>query len=290
MIQTFKRTKSGLKNQHFFHDVDLVVFLEGGSRNHSKTDVYSGSYNSGTNDIIFWRNIFDRLKPGKKIKYKSVGSKTTVRDIAMDVVDGKMKTVYVAMDSEFDELLSKKIVDTNVIYSYGYSWENDVWNETVIKEILKELSGITIAEKAIENNFKKFLNAIKLAVIADAYLFSKDLSFFPKTGGILFCVDCKPVDLPCIQKPVIEKKLKDNLLKKTTLYSFARKREIDPKKNCYGHFFADYCCQLILHYLQNRLKLPGVQKAIFYRMALNKFFQHSFADSAQFDYYKNCLA
>jgi len=48
----FKRTISGLSNQHLFFDVDLIVFVEGG-RSFNKEEVYVNKYTEETEDVIF---------------------------------------------------------------------------------------------------------------------------------------------------------------------------------------------------------------------------------------------
>ena len=71
MSAVFRRTNSGLSNQHLFHKVDIVVFVEGGNKQYNKTQVYAGSYNHETDDIIFWSKMFDQFVSGKKLKFKS---------------------------------------------------------------------------------------------------------------------------------------------------------------------------------------------------------------------------
>lgn len=41
-MSAFTRTISGSNNQHLFHNVDLIVFLEGGSVSYNKQEVYAG--------------------------------------------------------------------------------------------------------------------------------------------------------------------------------------------------------------------------------------------------------
>jgi len=112
-MSSFKRTLRGIGNQHLFYDVDLVVFLEGGSLSYNKADVYAGKFTAETEDIIFWRNIFNKFFIHKKIKFKSIGSKKTIKEIAIDIINGQLSTVYVAMDNEFDEILNKRMEHSN---------------------------------------------------------------------------------------------------------------------------------------------------------------------------------
>jgi hypothetical protein len=283
-MSDFKRTNNGLNNQHLFYDVDLIVFVEGG-KSFSISEVYAGSFHSETEDIIFWRNIFSKFNTQKKIKFKSVGSKSTIKEIALDIVNDKLQTVIVAMDNEFDEMLKQRFDHPNVYYTYGYSWENDVWNELVIKSIIEELSAIRIEHDDIKENFYSFLRSLKLAVYADGYLFKRASSFFPRQTGHLFCVECNSADLPLVKSIEINRKIQEKGLSKSTLYAFGSRYKIDTLKYCYGHLLADYCCHLIFSYLKNRHALTGLRKDILYRMGINKFFQLSFASGRIYDYY-----
>jgi hypothetical protein len=285
-MSTFRRTASGLNNQHLFYNVDLIVFLEGGSTSFSKLDVYADKYNLETEDIIFWKNVFNKFSSGKKLKFKSVGSKTTIKEIAIDIINGKLKTVIVAMDNEFDEILSQRIDHPNIYYTHGYSFENDVWNDKVIKEVIEELTAIKIEHNEIEENFKNFLKKIKIAVYADAYLFKKKSSFFPRKSGHLFCIECNPVDLPLVKDIDLNAKLISKGLKKSTIYNYGRKNSLDPLKFCYGHLLADYCCQLIMHYVKKRHSLSTISKDFIYRMGINKFFQNNFINGQIYNYYE----
>jgi len=148
---------------------------------------------------------------------------------------------------------------------------------------------VKIENANVEANFAAFLKKIKIAVYADAYLFSQNTSFFPRSSGYMFCVDCIPADLPLIKSLQIEAKLIEKGLKKSTIYSYARRHSIDVKKYIFGHFLADYCCQVVIHYLKNRHNLGGLRKEIINRIGINKYFQHFFLDGDIFQYYQNSL-
>jgi len=286
-MRSFKRTISGLTNQHLFHNVDLVVFLEGGSTSYNKVEVYSGNFNDDTNDILFWSNIFLRFKNGVRVKFKSVGSKTTIKDIAVDIINGNISTVMVAMDNEFDEILEKRIQHNNILYTNGYSWENDVWSVGIIKEVIEELSAIEISTSDLNDNFSRFLKNIKIAVYSDGYLFSKGGSLFNRPKGHMSVINCEPMDLPHVKQNAVSLLITNKGVRKGTAYSFARRKLIDVEKHCYGHLFADYCFQVIMHYMRNRLQLPSLHKEIVYRMGINKFFRNHFDNTEIYNHYLN---
>jgi hypothetical protein len=287
-MSAFRRTLSGLSNQHLFFDVDLIVFLEGGD-SYNREEVYENKYTAETEDIIFWRNIFKKFKSNKRIKFKSIGSKSVVKEIASDVIDGQITTVMVAMDNEFDEVFKTRIEHPTVLYTHGYSWENDIWNEQVVISVIEELSAVQIENVDIQNNFSEFLEKIKIAVYSDAYLFRHNSSFFNREGARMFCVDCNPVDLPSIKSQEIEKKILDKGITRRKAILYGNKNNIDPLKFCFGHFLADYCCQLIQHYLKKRHTLANISKDYVYRIGINKHFDHFFEGGKTYEYYMSQL-
>ncbi len=284
----FKRTLGGLNNQHLFYNVDFVIYLEGGKISfNNKEQVYEENCSSETLDIIFWRYIFKHFKSEKKIKFKSIGSKFLIKEIANDIITGNISSVYVGMDNEFDEILNKRITHPNVLYTYGYSWENDVWNIETIKSLIENFTAIEIENDEIENNYNEFLSKVTIAVYADAYLFKSNSSFFPRNQGYLFCVDCKPKDLPIILENEIKSKMVEKCITKRQISLYGKKHSINPQKYCFGHFLADYCCQLIIHYIKKRHLISNLPKDIIYRMSIKQYFENYFETSHTFQFYKD---
>lgn len=285
-MRLFRRTRNGLNNQYLFYNVDITLYVEGGSRSYTKAEVISGLYNEETEDIIFWRSIFSEFKTSKRIKYKSIGSKKTVKEIAEDIVSGGLDKVMVAMDNEFDEILNNRILHSNIFYTHGYSYENDIWNIEVIKSVIEELTAVKIKNKSVELAFKAFLRLMKLPVYADGFLFKQNSTpFFPRQNGIMFCVNCKSNDLPDIRKDKIEDRLNSMGLFKKKLYSFGNKNKIDTHKFCFGHLLADYCCHIIIGYIKKEHSLNAPRKEILYRMGIRKYFQLCFINSPLYTYY-----
>lgn len=288
-MNSFRRTISGLNNQHLFYNVDFVLFLEGGKKSYNKEEVYNGLFSEETEDILFWKRLFGVFNPNKRIKFKSIGSKVIIKEIADDIINNNLN-IKVAMDSEFDEILDQKINHPNIYYTYGYSWENDVWNDIVIKAIIEELSAIEIKNQELKDCFDDFISKIKLAVHADAYLFSKKSSFFPRKSGYMFCVDFNSDDLPTIKEIEITNKITSKGITRRKAIRFGNKFSLNTQKYCFGHFLADYCCQIIIHYLKTRHSLLNVSKDIIYRMSIKKYFDTNFtASSMSYTYYQNQL-
>jgi hypothetical protein len=265
-----------------------VVILEGGRCSYSKDDVYANKFNENTEDILFWEHLFKKFSTVKRIKFKSIGSKTTAFSIGLDIKDHNITTVVVAMDSEFDELLSTKIKHPNILYTKGYSWENDVWTDSkVLIKTLKDLTGVNIDEACIHNNLKKFFDELGIGIIADGYLFSKGSSFFPRKGHMQ-CINCQPTDLPEVKADKINHLLSAKKLDKSKLNSFAKRKKLNIPEMCYGHLLSDYCFQLSTHYIKKRIgSISNIPRDILNRAAINKYFEHFFNGSPSCSYYRS---
>lgn len=268
----FKRTSSGIANQHLFHGVDLIVFVEGGSNNFTKQEVDNNLFSNHSIDVAFWNKIFEDYMPGKNIKFKAVGSKTTIKEIAVDIIENSIATVYAAMDKEFDEVSGNLIKHKNILYTFGYSWENDAWNSDLIKDLLSKLCHVPFDNQIIEETFSSFVKDVKIGVYADGYQFSKGRSFFPRNGHMR-CVECNPKTKPAIKRDVINKLIDDQGLNKSTLYGYGSRKSIIIKKHCYGHLFGDFC-RHVVHHILTKLGMGKVSSEIVRSMVMSQFINH----------------
>lgn len=274
---TFRRTASGLANNHLFFGVDFIIYTEGGSMSFSKEEVVShDKYSLDTDDIIYWENVFNKFVSGKTFKIKSVGSKTTLLDILSDVINHNISTVKLAMDNEFDELLNKQINHPSVYYTHGYSFENDIWCYNTVKNIIETITATSITSNIILDTFNDFREDISIAVHADYHLFSSSLSFFPRPKGHLFCIDCSSKNIPKVLINKINEKILNKGLILANLEQVKNVLNLDALKYCYGHLLADYWCQVIQKYIKLKHNLTQIANNIIHRICLNSFFEKFF--------------
>ncbi len=269
---SFTRTSNGLANQCLFYNVDAVVFTEGGNMSWSIEDIYSKEYNEKAIDIIFWRKLFNRFTNDLNLKFKAVGSKTTVNAIALEIESHQITTVIAAMDSEFDELYNKKINNPNVLYTRGYSWENDVWNADITVSILEDLSGEQVDKKIVNDSIEQFHSEIVEGVYADAMLFGTDSSFLPRKGH-LKCVDCSLDTAPRIKSDFIENLLTTAGVSRSLIKSFGKYNKINSPQHCYGHLLNDFYFHLVRYISNSILKIKVINKDLLENLAISKFNQ-----------------
>lgn len=128
----FTRSTDGLNNLHIFWEADYIAYAEGGDLDDRDPRPIE---NSGTNDEAFWDGLFRALRPDLKVKVFLYGSATNLEPIANRVREGELTGIIVCMDSDYREYTGSKIFDARVIYTHGYSWENDVLNWEELRRI-----------------------------------------------------------------------------------------------------------------------------------------------------------
>ena len=75
----FSRTNSGLSNFNTFVNVEYLIYSEGGikDKNTSGNEEISWAI-----DCVFWRSVFEKFVPDRRIKIKPLGSKELVKPYA----------------------------------------------------------------------------------------------------------------------------------------------------------------------------------------------------------------
>lgn len=111
---TFERTPFGQTNRAIFLGVDYVCYVEG------------AEHTDRGDDITFWSAIFSTTRPDLKVKIIPRGGKPVLESLAKDIVEKGIGKSLVAMDADYSRFFGNLIDDHRALYTYGYSWENDV--------------------------------------------------------------------------------------------------------------------------------------------------------------------
>jgi hypothetical protein len=117
-------------------------------------DIESGAGEPATLDSAFWLALFRAIVQERSVEVRSVGNKLTVAAIARLVAAGGVNRVVVAMDRDFDSRRSRTISHPNVLYTFGYSWENDVFNEQIAMSIVRDVAPPQAAFAAAQTQMK----------------------------------------------------------------------------------------------------------------------------------------
>ena len=129
---SFERTANGLSNNYLFHSVDFVIYVEG---KYEETNSDLVSY-----DHYFWKSVAEIVSPETKFKVLSRGGKQALLPIANEIISGNISNILVALDRDYDFECENALSHPRVIYTQGYSWENDVWSSEALMHLVGELN------------------------------------------------------------------------------------------------------------------------------------------------------
>lgn len=136
---SFTRSPSGLSNLHIFYNVDLIIFTEGGDKTYTIEEINEGKYNETAVDIKFWNTILSVNNFQRKFQLRAIGSKTASNNICEQIINGELKNVAVARDRDLDDFFDTKFTSPFILYTKGYSWENDVYLKDLTLEQIESL-------------------------------------------------------------------------------------------------------------------------------------------------------
>ncbi|MBF4987173.1 DUF4435 domain-containing protein [Methylophilus sp. 14] len=159
---TFMRSNAGISNYSMFYNTEIVIFTEGKTLD-SKNEL------EVVPDCTFFHAIFSKLIPNHKIKIKAIGNKRVAYEYALALREAGTKNSFVIVDRDYDEILSGLEITDKVICTSGYSWENDLWNEQLILNIV---DAVTFGNSTILDTFKlqlkRLVRRIRYLSILDA--------------------------------------------------------------------------------------------------------------------------
>jgi hypothetical protein len=191
MPSTFVRSVSGLINFRRFIKCTFVVYCEGGSQNIPLSDALSGRYNESAEDRTFWDALLRRVG-FQDIHFKPLGSSRHVIDIADFIITHNIHGNLAVMDRDFPGK-KKTFTDYRVLYSFGYSWENDVVIPKVVAETTVNMLHLEKSITAdLETEFQKLLNRLiriaKWPIFLQLRTSNPDCDFVPTDPNFGGCI------------------------------------------------------------------------------------------------------
>lgn len=117
-MAAFDRSPAGRANRAMFYDVDRVVYVEGGRDDKGVMESFDG---------LFWRRIFSVMQPALKLRILPRGGKESLVELAELLSADTVDNVIIAMDRDYDGIFERLIDKPAVIYTFGYSYENDAF-------------------------------------------------------------------------------------------------------------------------------------------------------------------
>lgn len=144
----FTRTAGGLSAQRVFFDAELIAYIEG-KQNTNNGTIY---------DNFYYESIFNEFLSGKKIKIKVLGSCNDVLETYHKIKDNNISNSFAIIDRDYDGVLGSRLKDYRLIYTNGYSWENDFWSQALCQTLL---SNLTMNSLEANNEFNQSISYVK---------------------------------------------------------------------------------------------------------------------------------
>ncbi|MCP2075479.1 UNVERIFIED_ORG: hypothetical protein J2Y77_004915 [Pseudomonas lini] len=233
----FTRTNSGLSNSAAFHGVDFIVYSEGGEYDPEL------KCSKWAIDTIFWGGVFSKYIPSLQYKFRPLGSKENVVPVAKKIAESKIANTIVVMDRDHDSHRGCVIKHPCVIYTYGYSWENDAWRADNLISKLAKLS----PEREVNSQIKKQINDQCKNFYADfrRLVYIDVLCSIGRIKGLdrekfWSYVDQKNCDRLKVKKEKFRELIKDVKLKRVAPFKYSGGHSIDAERDCYGKLLAKF--------------------------------------------------
>lgn len=170
---TFERSASGQSNRAIFLGVDYVCYVEG------PEEADCGA------DIAFWKTVLNAVRPELKIWFVSRGGKPNLERLAQEIVESDISNVLVAMDADYSRLFSGRFIDDRrILYTLGYSWENDIFHSGLAVDLYAKLALSQVVshevESYIDGLWSDILKKTYWIMLADFFALARKTSVIPR--------------------------------------------------------------------------------------------------------------
>ncbi len=92
-------------------------------------------YVEGDDDLLFWRNVFEKVTDDP-FEVESVGGSTTLDEYIKKIVAGNLDAIA-ARDADFMLITGTAPSHPQIVYTHGYSIENSLYVESTIAQLVR---------------------------------------------------------------------------------------------------------------------------------------------------------
>jgi hypothetical protein len=236
----------------------LLVFTEGGSSTISSTAAYDGMFHNNSDDISFWKHMFETFRPTIKVEFRALGSKSPLKEISEDIVNNKISGICTVMDRDYDCLFCKPVRHNNILYTRGYSWENEVFHASSISASFYRFTNSNMSsqkiKKEISNCIKYIIfNLRRSTIIADILLCNIGKPLFSRNNSRNVFYFPNKSSKPTVNRKKLRRDISSRKGGLGKFFCISRNLKIDVQKDCYGKLLMNGA----VHILQHMLKKYG---------------------------------
>lgn len=245
-------------------------------------------YVEGDDDEVFWDNIFSKV-PNFNYLIESLGGSEEINKCIKKVECDGLNAI-IARDSDYLKHNKKVSEKDNIIYTFGYSIENTLYNKKSIYEITRNCcKSLAVKVDEFDGLFDLFSEKFELLLAMDIVNSSLGLGLEVLYDNCESFMSGRVSSTPC-DKKISEKIncIKDKIDK---IYIDGVLKEIKQENSVVlsirGHFFASWVSKLINNYAARRGKKISLSGDGLYAAAMT-YFSGNFNEShPHYEYYMN---
>ncbi len=269
----FMRTPSGLSNLAKFYGVDFIVFTEGGNTSYSLEDVCNGEFNNSSIDIKFWESVFIKHKLNKKVEFRAIGSKSSSNEICKLIEKDEIKNILVTRDSDLDDFFGLKYRSPYILYTQGYSFENDIYHKELIIEQIECLcsSGETLKRiiGMVDRCYEKFERIAPRLLKIELIFRSNGINLITDCCGERF-ISANILPEFKINQLVALVKIKKQMLNRP-VYLNVGNRELCPVKFTYGKLVESLATAILTYVCKKIIGISAIPKDVLKLFLIDKY-------------------
>jgi hypothetical protein len=197
-----------------------------------------------------------------RISVRSLGSKSVLSDIAGDIVERRISSVCVTMDRDYDAHFGRLLRSKNVIYTRGYSWENELLQSKVVETVFYELAHVDRRIVKVRGAIRAIIEAarvdLKWLTHADALLCAAGSSLFDrkKVEGAVGV----GAQAPRVKRDWLRGELRKRRIGVGKFWLVRRGIKFDPITDCYGKVVSTLAYRILWYLLRKHTKQPSLSK------------------------------
>ncbi|WP_236176641.1 hypothetical protein [Pseudomonas qingdaonensis] len=226
--------------------MNVVVYTEGGEFDNKKKQ------SSFSIDAVFWKGFFSRFLPGLTYEIKPLGSKQNLLPHAKDVAASTVSNTIVAMDRDHDHHRLCLIQHPCVVYTYGYSWENDAWRAEAIISKLERVSvrGVSVeAAEAIRDKCRNFFIDFNRLIFVDVLCSLQRVQGIPRDKFWGY-VDCRDANRFRVKKEAFKKLIGAIKKDRDKKFKYSGNEAVVAERDCYGKFWSMFLYGIFCEYFR----------------------------------------
>ncbi|MCC2605712.1 hypothetical protein [Planctobacterium marinum] len=286
----FTRTNAGISNLPLFYGAEVIVYTEGGDKSFSIQEVEEGKFSTRSVDIKFWSGVFKSYNFGKKVEFRALGSKTALRIICEKIMAGEVANTIVAKDRDLDLDEVSHFDSPCILFTKGYSWENDVFSKlsTIeqIESMILEQSMPDELLKEIEFSYDKFKNIGARLLRLEVIFRESNKKFITDVSGERFFNPKKSASINRDSIISFIKEKKQEIPRPALLTQDIS--SLCPILNNYGKLLASLSLNVINYICKQHSDYKSIPKQLIERNMINRFINQQSTNPDE--YYSNLIA